>query len=71
MNTNTGTRVKVRHMAQMGMLAAISVVLMLFEIPLPFAPAFYEIDFSEVPVLVGSLPWGRLQVPGSNSLRSC
>jgi len=41
-----GPWMKVRYMAQMGMLAAISVVLMLFEIPLPFAPAFYEIDFS-------------------------
>lgn len=47
-----GPGMKVRYMAQMGMLAAISVVLMLFEIPLPFAPAFYEIDFSEVPVMV-------------------
>ena len=31
---------------------------MLFEIPLPFAPAFYEIDFSEVPVLVGCFAMG-------------
>ena len=40
------------------MLAAISVVLMLFEIPLPFAPSFYEIDFSEVPVLIGAFAMG-------------
>ena len=40
------------------MLSAIAVVLMLFEIPLPFAPAFYEIDFSEVPVLVGCFAMG-------------
>ena len=69
MNTNTGTRVKVRHMAQMGMLAAISVVLMLFEIPLPFAPAFYEIDFSEVPVLVGSFAMGPLAGAGIEFLK--
>ena len=50
---NARQKTNVRRMAQMGMLAAISVVLMLFEIPLPFAPAFYEIDFSEVPVMVG------------------
>lgn len=68
-NTNTGTRVKVRHMAQMGMLAAISVVLMLFEIPLPFAPAFYEIDFSEVPVLVGSFAMGPLAGAGIEFLK--
>ena len=47
-------------MAQIGMLSAIAVVLMLFEIPLPFAPSFYEIDFSEVPVLVGSFAMGPL-----------
>ena len=41
-STKTRQRTNVRRMAQMGMLAAISVVLMLFEIPLPFAPAFYE-----------------------------
>ena len=40
------------------MLSAIAVVLMLFEIPLPFAPAFYQIDFSEVPVLVGCFAMG-------------
>ena len=40
------------------MLSAIAVVLMLFEVPLPFAPSFYEIDFSEVPVLVGCFVMG-------------
>ena len=33
-------------------------VLMLFDIPLPFAPTFYKIDFSEVPVLVGAFTMG-------------
>ena len=33
---------------------------MIFEIPLPFAPAFYEIDFSEVPVMVGCFAMGPL-----------
>ena len=51
-------RGRVRKMAQVGMLAAIAVVLMLFEIPLPFAPSFYEIDFSEVPVMVGCFAMG-------------
>ena len=55
---NSGT--KVRMMAQMGMLSAIAVVLMLFENPLPFAPSFYEIDFSEVPVLIGCFTMGPL-----------
>ena len=47
-----------KAIVKIGMLAAIAVVLMLFEIPLPFAPSFYEIDFSEVPVLVGTFAMG-------------
>lgn len=54
------TRIGIRTIAQIGMLAAIAVVLMLFEIPLPFAPSFYEIDFSEVPVMVGCFTMGPL-----------
>lgn len=64
-----GPWMKVRYMAQMGMLAAISVVLMLFEIPLPFAPAFYEIDFSEVPVMVGCFTMGPLAGAGIEFLK--
>ena len=42
-----------------GMLAAISTILMLFEFPLPFlAPGFYELDFSEVPILIGAFALG-------------
>ena len=48
----------VRAVVQIGMLAAVAVILMLFEIPLPFAPSFYKIDFSEVPVLVGCFAMG-------------
>ena len=39
-------------------LGAIAMVLMLFDIPLPFAPTFYKIDFSEVPVLIGAFTMG-------------
>lgn len=59
-NQNVKNKNKIRMMAQIGMLSAIAVVLMLFEIPLPFAPSFYEIDFSEVPVLIGSFAMGPL-----------
>ena len=57
-NANAKQKMRVRTIVQTGMLGAIAVVLMLFEIPLPFAPSFYEIDFSEVPVLVGSFAMG-------------
>ena len=52
------SKMGVQAIAQIGMLSAISAVLMLFEIPLPFAPSFYEIDLSEVPVLVGCFVMG-------------
>ena len=50
----------VRAVVQIGMLAAVAVILMLFEIPLPFAPTFYKIDLSEVPVLVGCFAMGPM-----------
>lgn len=54
------TRNRIQRITKTGMLAAIAAVLMLFEIPLPFAPSFYEIDFSEVPVLVGCFAMGPM-----------
>lgn len=50
---------KIEWMAKIAMLSAAAMVLMLFEFPLPFiAPPFYELDFSEVPVLVGAFALG-------------
>jgi len=54
------TKLRTREIATIGMLGAIATVLMLFEIPLPFAPSFYEIDLSEVPVLIGCFAMGPL-----------
>ena len=34
--------------------AAMAGVLMLFEIPLPFAPSFYKIDLSELPAMIAT-----------------
>ncbi len=48
-----------RYLTQIAMLGAVATVLMLIEFPLPFlAPPFYELDFSEVPVLVGCFAMG-------------
>ena len=56
-NTNN----KTRKLVEIGMLGAIATVLMLFEFPIPFiAPPFYELDFSEVPVLVGAFALGPM-----------
>lgn len=53
-------KITTKMIAQIGMLGAIATVLMLFEIPLPFAPSFYEMDFSEVPVLIGAFTMGPI-----------
>ena len=47
-----------RRAAYIGIFGAIAAVLMYLEFPLPFAPFFYELDFSEVPVLICSFSLG-------------
>lgn len=56
----SGAKTNVRTMVMIAMLGAISMVLMWFEIPLWFAPGFYKIDFSEVPVMIGTFALGPL-----------
>ena len=41
-------------------LASVAAVLMFLEFPLWFAPGFYEMDFSEVPVLIGAFAFGPM-----------
>ena len=54
-NGNAMARSKTRTVTQIAMLGAIAGILMNLEFPLPFlAPTFYQLDFSEIPVLVGS-----------------
>lgn len=63
-NTETAVlynqRTNIRNMAAAAMLGAVAMILMLFEIPLWFAPSFYELDLSEVPVLIGTFALGPL-----------
>lgn len=59
--SNEKRSTNVRAMVQIAMLAAIAAVLMLVDFPMPFiAPSFYQMDFSEVPVLVGAFAMGPL-----------
>lgn len=47
-----------RKMAMIGMFSAIATILHLFDFALPFAPPFYKLDFSELPILVGAFAFG-------------
>lgn len=56
---NVMERSRTRTITQIAMLGAVAGVLMNFEFPIPFlAPSFYQLDFSEIPVLVGSFAMG-------------
>lgn len=64
MSSNTQTtagfvrKSNVRTIVQIGMLGAVAMVLMFFEVPLWFAPPFYKMDLSELPVLIGCFAMG-------------
>ena len=47
-----------RKIAMIGMFSAIAMILHIFDFPLPFAPGFYKLDFSELPILVGTFAFG-------------
>ena len=52
------SKMPIKTVAKIGILGAIATILMLFEIPLWFAPSFYEIDLSEVVVMIGAFAFG-------------
>ena len=41
-----------------GMFSAIAMILHVLDFPIFFAPGFYKMDFSELPILVGSFAFG-------------
>lgn len=56
----TKQRSSVRTLTKIAVLSAIATLLMLVDIPLWFAPNFYQLDFSEVPVLIGAFALGPI-----------
>lgn len=51
-NGDTERILTTRKIAVIGVFSAIAFVLHYFDFPLPFAPGFYKMDFSEIPVLI-------------------
>lgn len=47
-----------RKMAMVGMFSAVAMILHVLDFPIPFAPSFYKLDFSEIPILVGTFAFG-------------
>ena len=54
----TNNREKITKIAVTGVLSAIAAVLMILDFPVWFAPAFYKIDFSDLPALLGAFLCG-------------
>lgn len=54
------TKFNTKTIAKVGILSAIATLLMIFQIPLWFAPGFYKIDLSELPVLIGGFALGPM-----------
>jgi len=54
----TNKLLSVKNICMIAVLGALACILMLFQIPVPFAPAFYQIDFAVVPGLIGSFAMG-------------
>lgn len=57
-NHDTERILSTRKISLVGLFAAVSAVLMILEIPVPFAPPFYKIDLSEIPVLIITFAFG-------------
>ncbi|HBQ46315.1 MAG TPA: ECF transporter S component, partial [Ruminococcaceae bacterium] len=57
---NRASRFDIRAVAQVGILGGMAFLLMMVEIPLWFAPGFYKLDLSEIPVLIGGFAIGPL-----------
>ena len=49
-----------KYIAYISMFSAIATILMFLEIPLFFAPSFYKIDLSEIPVLICTFSLGPI-----------
>ena len=49
---------RTKYLTISAMMAALASVLMLFEVPVFFAPPFYKIDLSELPVMIGGMYLG-------------
>ena len=57
-NSDTERVLATRKIVVIGVFSAIAAILMVLEFPVPFAPSFYGLDFSELPALIGAFAMG-------------
>lgn len=51
---------KLRNMVKVGILAAMSFILMFVQFPIPVAPPFMKVDLADVPALIGGFSMGPI-----------
>ncbi len=64
LRTNDRKISPVLRLAILGMISALSVVLVLVNFPLPFAPPFLKMDFADTPMLICSVLFGPVAALG-------
>lgn len=57
-NGDTERILSTRKIAMIGVFSAIAMILHILDFPVPFAPPFYKLDFSELPALIGTFAFG-------------
>lgn len=57
-NKKAKMKFSTKTIAKVGVLGAIAAIIHMFDFALPFAPSFYKLDFSEIPVLLGAFSLG-------------
>lgn len=58
----TKTTMSTAYVAKIGLLASLSAITMIFQIPLWFAPSFYQVDLSDTIVLIGGFALNPIAV---------
>lgn len=51
---------RTRYLTKVGILSAIAVILMFFEVPVPMMPSFLKLDASELPGIIGAFALGPM-----------
>ncbi|MDY3005762.1 ECF transporter S component, partial [Anaerococcus porci] len=49
---------KLRNLVKVGILSAMSFILMFIQFPIPIAPPFMKVDLADVPALIGGFSMG-------------
>lgn len=63
------SKLNIEKLVKIAILGTLSSIVMLFEFPLPIAPPFYEMDFSEVVVMLGGFAIGPSAVFGIEAVK--